>query len=81
MSHPEWEGNENEPASKRRPSIGDFDQWVQKRMALTIGAIIGLAFLLKTFLSVRYGFTLGLLAGVAVLALIYLAQFYRRRPG
>lgn len=62
-----------------RPGLQDFDRWTQKRMIPTLGGVILIAFLFKSFVPVPYGFTVGMVTGLALLIVIYLIDFYRRR--
>jgi hypothetical protein len=46
-----------------------------------MGLVIVSAFFAKTFVPIRYGFTLGLLFGVIALVAVYLVDFYAgQRP-
>jgi hypothetical protein len=69
-------GPQEPPAD--RPNLRHFDRWIQKRVIPAMGGVILIAFLCKILIPVRYGFSLGLLIGVALLVVIYLIDFYRR---
>jgi hypothetical protein len=69
------------PPRPDRPSLADFDKWIQKRALLTMGSVIVIAFLAKSFVPVRFAFTAGLLAGAAFLIGLYLIEFYHQRQG
>jgi hypothetical protein len=71
-------GVEPPPAPTARPTLTDFDRWIQKGMIAKMGAVIVIAFLVKTFAPTRFAFSLGLLAGVTLLALLYLLDVYQR---
>lgn len=88
----EQELNEDSPAAESiesppgppvsltdRPSLRDFDRWIQKRLIPTLGSVIVIAFLFKSFVPVPYGFSAGLLTGLVLLIVIYLIDFYRRQ--
>ena len=60
-----------------RPSLADFDKWLQKRVALTMGVVIVVAFLAKAFVPSSYSFTMGLILGVVALVVVYLIDFNR----
>ena len=62
-----------------RPNLQGFDRWIQKRLIPTLGSVIVIAFLFKSFVPVPYGFTVGLLTGLVLLIVIYLIDTYRRR--
>ena len=62
-----------------RPNLEDLDRWVQKRLVLKLGAVVVIAFLFKSFVPIPYGFTVGLLTGLALLVAIYLISFHRRK--
>ena len=69
------------PPRPTRPTLADFDKWIQKRALVTMGSVIVIAFLAKSFVPVRFAFTAGLLAGAAFLIGLYLIEFYRQRQG
>ena len=62
-----------------RPSLQGFDRWVHRRLIPTLGGVIVIAFLFKSFVPIPYGFTVGLLTGLVLLIVIYLLDFYRQQ--
>lgn len=59
-------------SSPERPSLQGFDRWIQKRLIPTLGSVIVIAFLFKSFVPTPYGFSIGLVVGVVLLVVIYL---------
>lgn len=67
--------------STPQPSLAHFDEWIKRRGVIGIGLVILVAFLVKAFGPIEYGFTVGLILGVILLTGFYLLEFYlRRRP-
>ncbi len=62
-----------------RPGIDGFEKWLQKHLIFKLGGVIVIAFLFKSFVPIELGFTLGLIVGAALLAIIYAIGLYRKR--
>ena len=62
-----------------RPGIDGFEDWLQKHLVFKLGGVLLIAFLFKSFVPVQLGFTLGLIVGAALLAIIYVTSMYWRK--